>query len=71
MANLADMFGDYSDFAATEAEDYESRHQEQLDQMMNEGDPLPDSDEIPPAEPTDDELIELQFTKESNKKEVI
>jgi len=71
MEDLMGMFSDYSEFAATEEEDYESRRQEQLDQIMNETDSLLDIDEIAPAEFTDDELIELQLTEEFNKKEVI
>jgi len=64
MEDLINMFGDYSEFAACEEEDYESRHQEQLDQIMNETDSLFDIDEIAPAEFTDDELIELQLSRE-------
>jgi len=71
MEDLIDMFGDYSEFAACEEEDCESRRQEWLDQIMNRTDSLLDIDEIAPAESTDDELIELQLTKEFNKKEVI
>jgi len=64
MEDLINMFGDYSEFAACEEEDYESRHQEQLDQIMNETDSLFDINEIAPAEFTDDELIELQLSRE-------
>lgn len=64
MADLIDIFDGYSDFAATEEEDYESKRQEQLDQIMNGTDSLFDIDEIPPAEFTDDELIELQLSRE-------
>lgn len=66
MKDLVDVFNNYSDFAAIEEESYESRRHEQLDQMMNNIDSLPDLGEISPAELTDDELIELQLAKESS-----